>query len=87
VGGGGKVMNRLRNLLRQEEFHVVLFLFGFILLSGPFLGILSLRSPEAALSDIYLIWILLVSILFLISRSYSDTTRGQREKKRRDRDA
>jgi len=80
-------MKRLRNLLRQPEFHTLLFILGFALLNWPFLGIFQLKRPEILLVYLYLLWIICIFLVFLVSRIGDEPASGDNEKKRKDRGA
>jgi len=62
-------MRRLRNLLRQPEFHTLLFFLGFALLNWPLLGMFRFRPPEAFLAYVYIFWAFAILLLFLLNRT------------------
>ena len=77
-------MKRLRNLLRQSEFHTLLFFFGFALLNWPFLGMFRFKRPEALLAYIYILWAIAIFLLFLVSRIGSESVSEDNDKKRKE---
>ena len=77
-------MKRLRNPLRQSEFHGLLFFLGFALLNWPFLGILRLKRPEVLLAYLYVVWGIAIFLLFLVSRIGTDSDSGGNDKKRKE---
>jgi fucose 4-O-acetylase-like acetyltransferase len=61
-------MEKLKHVLRQTEFHLLVFLFGFLAVNWPFLGVFQHRSPGIILPYFFFIWTILIIALFLISR-------------------
>lgn len=77
-------MKRFGNLLRQAEFHVLLFFIGFTLLNWPVLGIFRFSRPEALLAYVYVLWAIAILLLFLVSRIAKESASGDNDKKRTD---
>lgn len=61
-------MEKLKYVLRQTEFHLLVFLFGFLAVNWPFLGVFQHRSPGIILPYFFFIWTILIIALLLISR-------------------
>jgi hypothetical protein len=80
-------VKRLRNLLRQSEFHTLLFILGFALLNWPFLGIFRLKRPEVLLVYLYVLWAVGIFLLFLVSRFGTESASEDPDKKRKEHDA
>jgi hypothetical protein len=80
-------LKRIRNLLRQSEFHTLLFIFGFALLNWPFLGIFRLKRAEVLLIYLYVLWAIGIFLLFLVSRSGKESASGDHDKKRKEHGA
>jgi hypothetical protein len=81
------LVKRIRNLLRQSEFHTLLFILGFALLNWPFLGIFRLKRPEVLLVYVYVLWAVGIFLLFLVSRIGNESASGDPDKKREEHDA
>ena len=64
-------MNRLRNFLRQQEFHVLLFFAGFVLFNWPFLSLFDAESLKEVFIYFFMAWAAVIFILFLIGRGRS----------------
>ncbi len=63
-------MERLKILLNQFEFHLLLFLAGLVLFTQPLLIMASNGSPDSVLLSLFLPWAAIIVLLFLASRSY-----------------
>jgi len=61
-------MNRIWKILAQSEFHTLLFALGLIVLNWPFLGTLREKSPAVVLGTILVLWVIAITLLFLINR-------------------
>ena len=62
-------MNRLRSLLGRFEFHLLVLLWGFVCLSWPLMSVFEQQHPAALLAYLFLVWIILIALLFFMSRS------------------
>ncbi len=62
-------MKRLWKLFSQNEFHVLLFAIGLVVLNWPFLGTLQEKSPGLVLGTIVVFWSIAIVLLFVINRS------------------
>ena len=80
-------MRRLRNLLRQPEFHTLLFFLGIALLNWPLLGIFRVKPPEALLAYVYTFWAVAILLLLFLSSIGRESPAGDDEKPRKDRRA
>lgn len=67
-------MNRLVNLFRQLEFQVFLFCAGAFLFNWPLLRLFNLKSLQAVFIYLFLAWTAVIFVLFMISRSLSDSS-------------
>lgn len=74
-------MKRIRVLLSQLEFHALLFVLGIILFSHPLLIMSNEGHPTKVYLSLFLPWGLMISLLFLMTRSYiaSDSDPNQDE--------
>ena len=73
-------MKRFRGLLKQTEFHILLFVFGFLPLSWPIMGILENKHPLAVPVYLFAVWAVLIFLLCLMSRSIGGDAAGSEEK-------
>ncbi len=80
-------LKRFRNLLRQSEFHVLLFAFGFILLNWPFLSIFRAEQPANFLVYLYVLWITAILLLYLVSRIGRESASGDDSQPRKEHGA
>ncbi len=62
-------MKALENLLRQTEFHTLIFFFFLVLAGWPFLSAAGAGGVVGLFTYLLLIWGVLIFILFLINRS------------------
>ncbi len=65
-------MERLRALLRQTEFHVLLFFVCLFLFGWPLATSADLEQLELMFVYIFVAWTIVVLLLFLVSRSQKD---------------
>ncbi len=63
-------MKRIKVLLRQPEFHALLFILGLILFSYPLLIMTNESHPASVYLSLFLPWGLMILLLFLTTRSY-----------------
>ncbi len=78
------LLERFRNLLRQSEFHVLLFAFGFMLLNWPFLAIFRAKPPAALLIYLYVLWAIAILLLYLVSRIGRESASGDDHQPRKE---
>lgn len=62
-------MRRLKHLLRQAEFHRLLFAMGLIVFSWPFAGSVAAPHPISVFLYLFVPWGVIIFLLFLISQS------------------
>lgn len=65
----------LKELLRQNEFWVFIFVLAAILLNWPMLTLVagqSILGIPATLVYVTVIWLMIIVILYLFDRGYSD---------------
>jgi hypothetical protein len=67
-------MERLRSLLRQREFHVLLFFLSAILVSWPFVTFSDVERLKVMFKYLFLTWGVIILLLFLVSRSLVDSS-------------
>lgn len=70
-------MTRLVQLLRQVEFHIVVFCTLFILLNWPFLAVSGRHGLMGIFLYLFVLWSIFILLLFLIQRSLRDMTSGE----------
>lgn len=63
-------MKKLKFLLRQPEFHGLLFVLSLILFSYPLLVMSNASHPKTIYLSLFLPWGIIILLLFLTSRSY-----------------
>lgn len=63
-------MKRLKMILRQPEFHGVLFVLGLILFSYPLLVMSTQGHPRLVYMSLFLPWGIIILLLFLTTKSY-----------------
>jgi len=80
-------LKRFRNLLRQSEFHVLLFAFGFILLNWPFLAIFRAKPPADLLIYLYVLWAMAILLLYLVSKIGRESASGDDSQPRKEHGA
>lgn len=68
-------MERLKNLLRQPEFHILLFGLFFILCNWPFLAIPGANGPVSMFYYLFFIWGIIIGAMYLVSKSLEDDDR------------
>lgn len=67
-------MEKYKSVVRQFEFHLLLFAVGVILFLQPVLVASTGIHPERVLRSLFLSWGALIALLFFVSLSYR--TRG-----------
>ncbi|MFH1117293.1 MAG: hypothetical protein V1792_25525 [Pseudomonadota bacterium] len=65
-------MERFRELLRQTEFHVLLFFVCLFLFGWPLATSVDVNQLELMFVYIFAAWSIVVLLLFLVSRSQDD---------------
>ncbi|MEW6349451.1 MAG: hypothetical protein AB1646_10355 [Thermodesulfobacteriota bacterium] len=70
-------MERLRNLLRQREFHVLLFCLAIVLVSWPLVSFSDLDRLKAMFAYLFLVWGLIIMLLLAVSRGLNDAPKQQ----------
>ena len=66
-------MKRLRTLLQQPEFSVVLFVIGLVLFIRPLLAMSVTARAQSVLLSIFLPWAFIIILLFLVSQSLASS--------------
>ena len=67
---GKSEMKRLKSLLKQTEFHILILCLSLILFSWPFLASSIMLLPERLFTYFFLVWGLIIFVLFLMSRNH-----------------
>lgn len=62
-------MNKLKQLLRQAEFHAFLAMLSLLVFSWPFLIAADLHNPRERFLHLFLPWLVAILVLFLVSIS------------------
>ena len=75
-------MKRLKALMKQTEFHIILFCLALILFIEPLLTMPQKDSAGAIVLSLFLPWGLTILLLFLTSRSYTEPLAQDREDQR-----
>jgi hypothetical protein len=65
-------MERLKNLLRQTEFRILLFFVSLILFSWPIVNFSDLKRLDIMFVYLFLAWGAVILLLFLVGRSLDD---------------
>ncbi len=68
-------MERLRNLFRQREFHMLLFCLAMVLVSWPLVSFSDVDRLKAMYVYLFLVWGLIIMLLFAVSRSLVDASK------------
>ena len=61
-------MKRLLALLQHKEVHLVILCFSLAAFIVPIIAAPGLHRPEVLFIYIYVVWVILIGLLFLISR-------------------
>lgn len=75
-------MKRLKALMSQTEFHIILFCLALILFIQPLLTMPQKDSAGAIVLSVFLPWGLAIVLLFLTSRSYAEPLAQDREEQK-----
>jgi len=70
-------MMRLKQVLRQPEFHAFLFLFLFLLGNWPFLSIAGSNGLMSLFLFLFVVWAVFILLLFLVQRSLRRDASGE----------
>ena len=62
-------MERLKALLRQTEFHLLLFVLCMVLFGWPVVTFPDMRRLELMFIYLFVAWAIVIFLLFLVSRS------------------
>jgi formate hydrogenlyase subunit 4 len=62
-------MERIGNLLRQKEFHLLLFFVCVVLFSWPIVSFSDLERLKTMFVYLFVTWALLIPVKFLVSRT------------------
>ncbi len=65
-------MERLRHLLKQREFHMLLFCLSIVLVSWPLVSFSDVERLKAMFAYLFLVWGLIIVLLFAVSRCLDD---------------
>lgn len=65
-------MERLKNLLRQTEFRILLFFVSLILFSWPIVNFSDLKRLDIMFVYLFLAWAAVILLLFLVGKSLDD---------------
>jgi len=79
------VIGRLLKLLNERETHIFLFVLGCILANWPFLQIFLGKELFKGLMSVFVLWIILVFVLFSMSRGCGATPHADNEQKQKER--
>ena len=67
-------MKRIKRLLQQPEFSVVLFVIGLVLFVRPLLVMSVMDPSHAVLLSIFLPWIFIIVLLIFVSQNLASPT-------------
>ncbi len=73
-------MERLKALLRQTEFHLLLFVLCMVLFGWPVVTFPDIRRLEVMFVYLFVAWTIVIFLLFLVSRSLGtadDSTKNE----------
>jgi hypothetical protein len=65
-------MERFKNLLRQTEFHVLLFCVSLVLFGWPVVNFSDLQRLEIRFVYLFLAWGVVILLLYLVGRSLGE---------------
>ena len=65
-------MERLKALLKQTEFHLLLFFVSLFLFGWPLATSADLKQLELTFFYIFVAWTIVILLLFLVSRRLND---------------
>ncbi len=66
-------MDRLRDLFRQREFHVLLFCLSIVMLSWPLVSFSDVERVKATFTYVLLVWAAIILLLLAVGCSLSDS--------------
>ena len=70
-------MKKPKKLLRLKEFHIFLACFFANLFNWPFLAVPEKYGPLGLFIYLLLVWVIMIVLLFIISRSFKENTEGK----------
>ena len=62
-------MEKIKRVICEKEFHLLLFVLFFISFSWPYLAMPELKHPGLLFYFMFLPWAVLIVILFVLSKS------------------
>lgn len=65
-------MERLKSLLRQPEFRILLFFVSLVLFSWPVVNFSDLKRLDIMFVYLFLAWGAVILVLYLVGRSLDD---------------
>ena len=68
-------MERLRDLFRQLEFHVLLFCLSIVVLSWPLVSFSDVERVKATFTYVFLVWAAIILLLRAVGCSLNDSTK------------
>lgn len=77
-------MGRLKVLLRQKDFHVLLFHVCLVLFGWPIVSFDSMERVRSMFVYLFAVWAVVILLLFLVSRSVDVSETSAVEGKARD---
>jgi len=79
------VSRRLLKLLNEREAHILLFVLGCILVNWPFLDVFMGKDLFSGFVNVFLLWIIIVLVLFLLSRGCNGSSNHENEQRQKER--
>jgi hypothetical protein len=70
-------MERLRELFRQREFHLLLFCLSIVLLSWPLVSFSDVERLKTMFVYLFLGWAVIIVLLLAVSNSLRDPPKKQ----------
>lgn len=65
-------MRRLRYLLGETEFHILLFFLCFFLFGWPFVSFSDVARLEFVFIYLFITWLVVILLLYLVGRSQAE---------------
>lgn len=69
-------MEKLKNLLKQTESHMLMFGIFLVLYNWPFMAISAEKGPASMFYYLYTTWGILTGVLYLVSKCLKDNDRS-----------
>ncbi len=66
-------MKKLKTVLKQPEFHAFLFVLCLIFFTYPLVLMSNKAAANVIYSILFLAWIIVITLLFVITRSYTES--------------